>query len=157
MTLRLHPQHNIDTYLDATNIKIAPQARLLNQAVNVYHIQDFDKGSCFVQDASAQLAAPLLNPINDDLILDACCAPGGKTTHLSELAPHSKIIALDSDTDRLKRVQENIERLSIKNIGSFKSWVGNPIKITLYHTLKRTVKDARSIHPSTRYKFSLVY
>ena len=119
MTLRLHPQHNIDTYLDATNIKIAPQARLLNQAVNVYHIQDFDKGSCFVQDASAQLAAPLLNPINDDLILDACCAPGGKTTHLSELAPHSKIIALDNDTDRLKRVQENIERLSIKNITLF--------------------------------------
>jgi hypothetical protein len=29
--------------------------------------------------------------------------------------------------------------------------VGNPIKITLYHTLKRTVKNARSIHPSTRY------
>jgi 16S rRNA (cytosine967-C5)-methyltransferase len=41
MTLRLHPQHNIDTYLDATNLKVAPQARVLNQAIDVYHIQDF--------------------------------------------------------------------------------------------------------------------
>jgi 16S rRNA C967 or C1407 C5-methylase (RsmB/RsmF family) len=40
-------------------------------------------------------------------------------THLSELAPLSKIIALDSDADRLKRVQENIERFSIKNITLF--------------------------------------
>ena len=119
MTLRLHPQHNIDTYLDATHLKVAPQARVLNQAIDVYHLQDFDKGSCFVQDASAQLAAPLLNPKNTDLILDACCAPGGKTTHLSELAPLSKIVALDSDADRLKRVQENIERFNIKNITLF--------------------------------------
>lgn len=120
MTIRLHPQYNIDTYyLDASKIKIAPQARILTQAINVYHIQGFDKGSCFIQDASAQLAAPLLNPKNDDLILDACCAPGGKTTHLSELVPQSKIIALDSDANRLKRVQENIERFSIKNITLF--------------------------------------
>jgi 16S rRNA C967 or C1407 C5-methylase (RsmB/RsmF family) len=45
-----------------SHLKVAPQARVLNQAVDVYHLQDFDKGSCFVQDASAQLAAPLLNP-----------------------------------------------------------------------------------------------
>jgi 16S rRNA (cytosine967-C5)-methyltransferase len=43
MTLRLHPQHNIDTYLDATHLKVAPQARVLNQAIDVYHLQDFDK------------------------------------------------------------------------------------------------------------------
>ncbi len=116
MTIRLHPQHNIDTFLDATKINIAPQARVLTQAVNVCHIEGFDDGSCFVQDASAQLAAPLLNPKNSDLILDACCAPGGKSTHLSELAPQSKIIALDSNIDRLKRLQENIKRLNIKNI-----------------------------------------
>ncbi len=116
MTLRLHPRHNIDTHLDATKIKVAPQARLLKQAISVYDIPDFDKGSCFVQDASAQLAAPLLEPKNGDLILDACCAPGGKTTHISELTPKSKIVALDSSSERLKRVTENIERFDIKNI-----------------------------------------
>jgi 16S rRNA (cytosine967-C5)-methyltransferase len=40
---------------------------VLNQAIDVYHLQDFDKGSCFVQDASAQLAAPLLNPVQFEL------------------------------------------------------------------------------------------
>lgn len=116
MTLRLHPRHNIDAHLDAKKITFAPQARVLNQAINVYDIQDFDKGSCFIQDASAQLAAPLLSPTNDDLILDACCAPGGKTTHISELAPKSKIVALDNSNKRLKRVAENIKRFDIKNI-----------------------------------------
>ncbi len=116
MTLRLHPQHDIDANLDATKITVAPQARVLNQAMDVYDILDFNEGSCFVQDASAQLAGHLLNPKNTDLILDACCAPGGKTTHLSELAPTSKIIALDSSNDRLKRVQENINRFKINNI-----------------------------------------
>ncbi|AYQ57476.1 Ribosomal RNA small subunit methyltransferase B [Bathymodiolus thermophilus thioautotrophic gill symbiont] len=111
MTLRIHPDFHKQSLL-----AVAPQAQILDKAVNVYAIQDFDKGACFVQDASAQLAAPLLDPKNDDLILDACCAPGGKTTHLSELAPQSKIIALDNNPDRLKRVQENIDRFKIKNI-----------------------------------------
>ena len=111
MTLRVHPDFHKQSLL-----AVVPQAQILDKAVNVYAIQDFDKGACFVQDASAQLAAPLLDPKNDDLILDACCAPGGKTTHLSELAPQSKIIALDNNPDRLKRVQENIDRFKIKNI-----------------------------------------
>lgn len=120
MTLRIHPNYadksHIVDEVDAIKVSVAPQARILNQAMNVYDIPDFEHGSCFVQDASAQLAAPLLNPKNTDLILDACCAPGGKTIHLSELAPSSKIIALDSDSSRLQRVQENIDRFSIKNI-----------------------------------------
>ncbi|WXT99491.1 MAG: Ribosomal RNA small subunit methyltransferase B [Catillopecten margaritatus gill symbiont] len=116
MTLRLHPKHDIDAHLDAEKIEATPQARVLNKAMDVYDIPHFAEGSCFVQDASAQLAGHLLNPQNTDLILDACCAPGGKTTHISELAPKSKIIALDSDNDRLTRVQENIDRFQIKNI-----------------------------------------
>ena len=116
MTLRIHPQYNIDAHLDTKKIKLTPQARLLKHAISVHDIPDFDKGSCFVQDASAQLAAPLLEPKNSDLILDACCAPGGKTIHISELAPKSRIIALDSSNERLKRVAENIKRFNIKNI-----------------------------------------
>ncbi|MDC9715271.1 MAG: 16S rRNA (cytosine(967)-C(5))-methyltransferase RsmB [Gammaproteobacteria bacterium] len=121
MTLRIHPnfkQRSLPIFMDGQGslLEIAPQAMILNKAVNVYDIQDFDKGSCFIQDASAQLAAPLLNPKEGDLILDACCAPGGKTTHLSELAPNATIMALDNNKERLKRIQENIERFSIKNI-----------------------------------------
>jgi 16S rRNA (cytosine967-C5)-methyltransferase len=116
MTLRTHPDFCEQAFAHTNITKVAPQAQILDKAVSVYDIQDFDKGSCFVQDASAQLAAPLLNPKNNELILDACCAPGGKTTHLNELAPQSKIVALDNNIDRLKRVQENIDRFNIKNI-----------------------------------------
>jgi 16S rRNA (cytosine967-C5)-methyltransferase len=65
---------------------------------------------------SAQYAGLIINPQNEDTILDACAAPGGKTIHLSELAPKSKIIALDCDKKRLEKIAENIERYQSKNI-----------------------------------------
>jgi 16S rRNA (cytosine967-C5)-methyltransferase len=69
-----------------------------------------------VQDASAQLAAQILKPESGEIILDACCAPGGKTTHLAELCTDAQIVAIDSDQNRLTRVDENIERSQLKNI-----------------------------------------
>jgi len=68
------------------------------------------EGAFSVQDAGAQLAAPLLRPNNGMRVLDACAAPGGKTTHLAELADAS-IVALDVDPARLTRVRENLARL----------------------------------------------
>jgi len=70
-----------------------------------------------VQDAAAQLAAPLLVG-NGFLsagarVLDACAAPGGKTAHLLELADLD-VLALDSDPLRLARVQDTMNRLSLK-------------------------------------------
>ena len=53
----------------------------------------------------------MLEAKNDEWILDACAAPGGKTTHILELAPQAKVIALDVEAHRLKRVEENLARL----------------------------------------------
>src|SRR4030095_15018344 len=68
------------------------------------------EGAFSVQDAGAQLAAPLLRPKSGMRVLDACAAPGGKTTHLAELAD-AAIVALDVDPARLARVRENLARL----------------------------------------------
>src|SRR5215831_3068698 len=65
-----------------------------------------------VQDAGAQLAAPLLDARAGMRVLDACAAPGGKTTHLAELA-QLDLTALDSDAQRLARVGENLARLGL--------------------------------------------
>jgi len=124
MSIRVHPNYNLKDYqselsalgIDAFQVDVAPQALVLKEAVSVFKLPNFEQGACYVQDCSAQLSAHLLNPKADELILDACSAPGGKSTHLSELAPKSKIIALDSDEERLKRVEENIKRFDIKNI-----------------------------------------
>ncbi len=54
----------------------------------------------------------LLEPKNEEWILDACTAPGGKTTHIFELAPQANVIALAVESYRLKRVEENLARLN---------------------------------------------
>jgi 16S rRNA (cytosine967-C5)-methyltransferase len=47
-------------------------------------------------------------------VLDACAAPGGKTAHLCELAPHAHVLALDVDAARCERIHQNLARLGLK-------------------------------------------
>jgi len=72
----------------------------------------YAEGAFSVQDAAAQLAAPLLGPRDGMRVLDACAAPGGKTTHLAELAILD-LTAIDVDSGRLERVAENLARLGL--------------------------------------------
>jgi 16S rRNA (cytosine967-C5)-methyltransferase len=121
MSLRVNKNIDVSEYqkqlpIASKTIAIAPQALILEKPVAVSELPNFDEGSCFVQDISPQLAGNLLDPKNNELILDACAAPGGKTIHLSELAPKSTIIALDCDKKRLEKITENIERYQSKNI-----------------------------------------
>ena len=79
--------------------------------MNVLDVPGFSEGAVSVQDASAQLAGPLLAPSANETILDACSAPGGKACHLAEIQHQADIIAADSSVERLQRVQENCSRL----------------------------------------------
>jgi 16S rRNA (cytosine967-C5)-methyltransferase len=72
----------------------------------------FDDGHFAVQDLGAQLAAPLLGALPGMRVLDACAAPGGKTTHLLELADVD-LLALDSDATRARRIRDNVARLGL--------------------------------------------
>jgi 16S rRNA (cytosine967-C5)-methyltransferase len=65
-----------------------------------------------VQDSAAQFAAPLLDAREGMRVLDACAAPGGKTTHLAELGTLD-LTAIDIDAERLGRVAENLQRLGL--------------------------------------------
>ena len=70
-----------------------------------------------VQDQSSQLAALALDPQKNDVILDLCSAPGGKTTHIAELMENQgKIFAFDLYEHRLKSVDESSEKLGINII-----------------------------------------
>ena len=124
MSIRIHPsidRKEFQKKLEEQNIlskvsDITPQALILSEAVNVNKLPDFEKGSCYVQDISAQLSGQLISPQKGDYILDACCAPGGKTTHIAELCSEANVIAVDNDKDRISKVHENINRLKVKNI-----------------------------------------
>ena len=81
----------------------------------VTRLPGFEAGDVSVQDAAAQLAAPLLLGAGlpaGARVLDACAAPGGKTAHLLELADLD-LLALDSDATRLTRVTETLARLNL--------------------------------------------
>ncbi len=75
----------------------------------------YKEGEWSVQDRSAQLIAPLLNAKAGECVLDACAAPGGKTTHLAELMDDcGELWAVDCSRKRLKRTACNVERLGLK-------------------------------------------
>lgn len=83
----------------------------------VTKLPGFAEGLFSVQDIAASQPVKLLNPQPDQAILDFCAAPGVKTTQLAELTgDKAKIIATDIDSERLKKVKENVDRLKLKSI-----------------------------------------
>ncbi len=89
-----------------------PQAIVLETPRAVPTLPGFDEGWWSVQDAGAQLAAPLLDLRDGLRVLDACAAPGGKTGHVLE-SVDCEVLALDADGARLARVEENLRRLGL--------------------------------------------
>ena len=86
----------------------------LDPPVPVRHVPGFAEGLVSVQDAGAQLAAPLLGIRPGMRVLDACAAPGGKTSQLLEMCPNpGELLALDADGERLARLDENLARLGL--------------------------------------------
>lgn len=91
---------------------IEPDAILLEHPVAVDKLPGFRDGLVSVQDAGAQYAAHFLDVQDGMRVLDACAAPGGKSTHLLESA-RIKLFALDKDSLRLEQVRENMQRLQL--------------------------------------------
>ncbi|QIW10553.1 16S rRNA (cytosine(967)-C(5))-methyltransferase RsmB [Francisella sp. LA112445] len=87
----------------------------LKKPIAVENNSLFQKGYFTVQDLSAQYAGWVINPQNEDKILDACAAPGGKTSHILELAPKANITAIDIIDRRLELLKENLNRISQNN------------------------------------------
>lgn len=95
-----------------------PQAlRLIGSAGSIQKLPGFKEGWWTVQDGSAQLVSHLLDPQPGEVVIDVCAAPGGKTTHIAELmADKGKIWACDRTPSRLRKLQENSQRLNLQSI-----------------------------------------
>jgi 16S rRNA (cytosine967-C5)-methyltransferase len=89
----------------------------LTHSAHVPQLPGYAQGWFSVQDAAAQLAAPLLTQglmgRSGLRILDACAAPGGKTAHLLERLPDAEVTALDISPQRCERIVENLTRLGL--------------------------------------------
>lgn len=122
MWLRVnHQHHSRDEYqqilkdngIDSHPHSEANDALRLEAPCDVSKLPGFDKGWVSVQDAAAQLSLNYLTPKDGELILDCCAAPGGKTAHILERTHQTKVVAIDCDESRLKRVHDNLKRLQL--------------------------------------------
>lgn len=94
-----------------------PDFLILKNVKNIENMDLFKNGFFTVQDISAGLAALALKPKKGEMVLDACSAPGGKTTYLAEIMENEgQILALELHLSRAKLVEENAKRLGISII-----------------------------------------
>ena len=101
--------------LQASEHPIAPQGIRLESSTDITQLPGYEEGWFSVQDAAAQQAANILQPQASESILDACAAPGGKTTHLLELSNNqAAVLALEVEPSRIERLAENLYRLNLE-------------------------------------------
>ncbi|MBA1320525.1 16S rRNA (cytosine(967)-C(5))-methyltransferase RsmB [Pseudomonas sp. S07E 245] len=123
MILRVNRRHHSrDAYLAllgeagiaAAACQYSRDGIVLAAACDVRGLPGFAEGWISVQDEAAQLAADLLELAPGQRVLDACCAPGGKTCHLLEAEQGlAEVVAIDLEAKRLVRVRENLARLQL--------------------------------------------
>ena len=98
----------------------------------IINSKEFKEGKIIAQDASSYLAAKNLGVKPNDLVLDICAAPGGKTAVLAEeMKNKGEIIAIDIHQHKKKLIEENMKKLGIDIV-------------------KATVLDARNVNKQGR-------
>ncbi len=107
-----------DAGVTISRIPYLPQAlRITEGSGAINQLPGYREGWWIVQDSSAQLVTHLLDPQPGETIVDACAAPGGKTTHIAELiGDRGNVGACDRSQKRLRKVKANAERLQLKSI-----------------------------------------
>ncbi|MGT2959134.1 16S rRNA (cytosine(967)-C(5))-methyltransferase [Streptococcus bovimastitidis] len=112
----VNPQEfdTIKEALDALPSPVAPTA-LTKDSGYFANNQYFQNGQITIQDETSQLVAPTLAIQGEELILDACSAPGGKTCHMASYLTSGKVLALDIHEHKLVLVEENAERLGVSD------------------------------------------
>ena len=123
MILRVNRRHHprdaylqllTDAGINATPCVYSVDGIVLETATDVRSLPGFADGWISVQDEAAQLAADLLDLAPGQRVLDACCAPGGKTCHILEVEKDlAGVVAVDLEAKRLVRVRENLARLGL--------------------------------------------
>ena len=120
--LNLRPNNTVRINRLKGNLEIGNQAilddfRTITGTKNIVKMPEYINGNISIQDESAGLSSFILNPKEGETVLDACSAPGGKTTYLAEIMNNTgSIIAWDIYEERLKQEDENAKRLGINII-----------------------------------------
>ncbi|BAD86311.1 tRNA/rRNA cytosine-C5-methylase, NOL1/NOP2/Sun family, containing RNA-binding PUA domain [Thermococcus kodakarensis KOD1] len=80
-------------------------------------LESFKEGLFYAQSLPSMVASRVLEPSEEDLIIDMAAAPGGKTSHIAQLMQNrGEIIAIDKSRNRLRKMEEELKRLGVKNV-----------------------------------------
>jgi len=100
--------------IEASPAPWSPQAIVLKTGSAVTKLPGFEEGLFQVQGEASQLVAFLLDTKPGERVLDACAAPGGKTTHIAELMENrGELVANDISARGLEKLKENVQRLGL--------------------------------------------
>jgi len=161
--------------IESTPCAYAPAGLHVEHGGSVTDLPGYASGWFYVQDEASQLVPLLLAPHPDDTVLDACAAPGGKTTEIAQLMENrGVVVAVDRSPERLAVVEENSRRLgttiirtmaadATKRLPVVESDRGpaqfdrilvdapcSGLGVLRRHPEGKWIKDARSIHESAR-------
>ena len=110
-------QRLLSAGIEARVRRCSPQGILLPSGGAVEKLPGFAEGLFQVQGEASQLVAYLLSPLPGERILDACAAPGGKSTHIAELMhDEGEVIAVDTSARGIERIRQNANRLGLKSV-----------------------------------------
>lgn len=106
-------QQWLEAGISTTRVEFLEQALVSPQSLPVEQLPGYDAGYFSVQDGAAQLAAELLRIEHNQVVLDACAAPGGKSSHLLESADID-LYCLEIAESKIPRLKQNLERLGLQ-------------------------------------------
>jgi 16S rRNA (cytosine967-C5)-methyltransferase len=137
--LRAFKSHGID----ALPTNWSPQGIVVHSQVPIERLSGFEEGFFQVQGEASQLISYLLDPHSGEKILDACAAPGGKTTHIAELMnDKGQVTATDRSPKGIVKINENAVRLGLKSIRTMPADMTKQVAAAQDSTYDRILVDA---------------
>ena len=104
-----------DVELANTRPSVLVESGLVADSGNFASSEAFLTGKITIQDESSQLVAPQLELKGEEEVLDACAAPGGKSTHMAQYLTTGHITALDLYDHKLELIQQNAQRQHVSD------------------------------------------
>lgn len=137
---------NLQKILQSKGFDVKPSkissVGLICESGNLVNTDEFKDGLYTIQDESSMLVAPALDLKPDSRVLDACAAPGGKTTHIASYIKDGEVTALDIHKHKTKLIRDNSQRMGYSDIISTGAIDARKAKDVLNTTFDRILVDA---------------
>ena len=121
----------------------SPQGIRLEPSGAVEKLPGFAEGLFQVQSEASQLVGYLLSPLSGERILDACAAPGGKSTHIAELMKdEGEPVAVDRSARGVKKIIKNAARLGLESLRVMRADASDQLRGLQSASFDRILVDA---------------